>query len=392
MRAAGKLTNRSVETAKPGMHGDGSGLYLAVSESGRRRWVFIYRRGTKRTELGLGGYPDVTLAKAREKAAHQRSLLVDGIDPLAARKQAESVITERPSFGELADQFIDEMEPQFRNPKHVSQWRMTLRDYAAKIRPKPVDEIDTNAVMLILKPIWSKVPETAYRLRGRIERVLDYAKVKGFREGENPARWRGHLDKLLPKRAKLSRGHHAAMRFEEVPGFVATLRESKGVGALALEYTILTAARTGETLNAHWSEIDFEKAVWTVPAVRMKAGKEHRVPLSPRALAILNQLRELATGEFIFFGRSDDQPLSSMAMIMMLRRLDRSDVTVHGFRSAFRDWAAECTPYPNEVCEAALAHTIGNKAEAAYRRGDLFEKRRKLMEDWDRYCKCTPSQ
>jgi integrase len=263
---------------------------------------------------------------------------------------------------------------------------MTLRDYAAKIRPKPVDEIDTNAVMLILNPIWSKVPETAYRLRGRIERVLDYAKVKGFREVENPARWRGHLDKLLPKRAKLSRGHHAAMRFEEVPGFVVALRESKGVGALALEFTILTAARTGETLNARWSEIDFEKAVWTVPAARMKAGKEHRVPLSPRALAILNQLHELATGELIFFGRADDQPLSSMAMIMMLRRLDQSDVTVHGFRSAFRDWAAECTPFPNEVCEAALAHVINNKAEAAYRRGDLFEKRRKLMDEWGAYC------
>jgi integrase len=386
MRAGGKLTARTVETAKAGMHSDGSGLYLIVSPSGGRRWVFIYRRGSKRTELGLGTVPDVTLASARDKAAAYRQLLLADVDPLEAKRAVKQEATPSPTFGDTADQYVAEIEPQFRNPKHTAQWRMTLNEYCGLIRSKPIDKIETTEVMAVLKPIWLKVPETAYRLRGRIERVIDFAKVKGWRSGENPARWRGHLDKLLPKRPKLVRGHHAAIRFEDLPAFMTELRARKATAALALEFAILTAARSGEVLNAQWPEVDIDKAVWTVPAVRMKAGREHRVPLSAPALAILKPLRDARQGEAIFPGYDPDKPLSGMAMTMILRRMKREDITVHGFRSAFRDWTAECTEVSNEVCEAALAHVINNKAEAAYRRGDLFEKRRKLMDEWGGYC------
>jgi integrase len=386
MRAGGKLTTRTVETAKAGMHSDGGGLYLLVSPNGGRRWAFVYRRAAKRTELGLGTFPDVTLANARDKAAAYRQLLLADVDPLKAKRAVKQEAAPNPKFGDVADQYITEIEPQFRNPKHTAQWRMTLKDYCGPIRSKPIDKIETTEVMAVLKPIWLKVPETAYRLRGRIERVIDFAKVKGWRSGENPARWRGHLDKLLPKRPKLVRGHHAAMRFDDVPAFMAELRDRKATAALALEFAILTAARSGEVLGAGWPEIDFDKAVWTVPAVRMKAGREHRVPLSPPALAVLKPLHEARRGEAIFCGYDPDKPLSGMAMTMMLRRMKREYITVHGFRSAFRDWTAECTDVSNEVCEAALAHVINNKAEAAYRRGDLFEKRRKLMDEWGAYC------
>ncbi|MGL5446766.1 MAG: tyrosine-type recombinase/integrase [Rhabdaerophilum sp.] len=386
MRAGGKLTTRTVETAKAGMHSDGGGLYLLVSPAGGRRWAFVYRRAAKRTELGLGTFPDVTLANARDKAAAYRQLLLADIDPLEAKRAVKHEAAPSPKFGDVADQYITEIEPQFRNPKHTAQWRMTLKDYCEPIRSKPIDKIETAEVMAVLKPIWLAVPETAYRLRGRMERVIDFAKVKGWRSGENPARWRGHLDKLLPKRPKLVRGHHAAMRFEDVPAFMAELRAREATAALALEFAILTAARSGEALGAGWPEIDFDKAVWTVPAVRMKAGREHRVPLSAPALAVLKPLHEARRGEAIFCGYDPDKPLSGMAMTMMLRRMKREDITVHGFRSAFRDWTAECTDVSNEVCEAALAHVINNKAEAAYRRGDLFEKRRKLMDAWGVYC------
>ncbi|MCA3159940.1 MAG: integrase arm-type DNA-binding domain-containing protein [Burkholderiales bacterium] len=386
MRAGGKLTTRTVETAKAGMHSDGGGLYLLVSPAGGRRWAFVYRRAAKRTELGLGTFPDVTLANARDKAAAYRQLLLADVDPLEAKRAVKQEAAPNPKFGDVADQYITEIEPQFRNPKHTAQWRMTLTDYCGPIRSKTIDKIETTEVMAVLKPIWLKVPETAYRLRGRIERVIDFAKVKGWRSGENPARWRGHLDKLLPKRPKLVRGHHAAMRFEDVPAFMAELRDRKATAAVALEFAILTAARSGEVLGAGWPEIDFDKAVWTVPAVRMKAGREHRVPLSAPALAVLKPLHEARRGEAIFCGYDPDKPLSGMAMTMMLRRMKHEDITVHGFRSAFRDWTAECTDVSNEVCEAALAHVINNKAEAAYRRGDLFEKRRKLMDEWGAYC------
>jgi integrase len=288
------------------------------------------------------------------------------------------------------------MRPSWRNAKHAAQWEMTLREYAAPLRPLSVDKIVTDNVLSVLKPIWSIKPETASRLRGRIERVLDAAKAQGLRSGENPARWRGHLDQLLPKRQQLTRGHHAAMNYGGLAAFMANLRGREGTAARALEFAILTAARSGEVLGACWDEFDLERAVWTVPASRMKAGREHRVPLSKSALKILKALQQVRAGGFLFLGQKlsttgaeTGTRLSDMALEMVLRRMGIKNATVHGFRSSFRDWAAETTNFPNEVCEAALAHVIGNKAEAAYRRGDLFNKRRKLMEAWADYC-ATP--
>jgi integrase len=278
------------------------------------------------------------------------------------------------------------MRPSWRNSKHAEQWVMTLRDYSAPLRRLPVDKIATDDVLSVLKPLWNEKPETASRVRGRIERVLDAAKAQGLRSGENPARWRGHLDQLLPKRQKLTRGHHAAMSYADVPAFMVDLQSRQATAAVALEFAILTAARSGEVLGARWDEFDLERAVWTVPAERMKAGREHRVPLSRRALKIVKAMHDARDGDFVFPGQKSGKPLSVMALEMVLRRMKIENATVHGFRSAFRDWAAECTNFPNEVCEAALAHVIENKAEAAYRRGDLFDKRRKVMETWATYC------
>ncbi len=278
------------------------------------------------------------------------------------------------------------MRPSWRNSKHAAQWETTLREYAAPLRRLPATTITTDDVLSVLKPLWNEKPETASRLRGRIERVLDAAKAQGLRTGENPARWRGHLDQLLPKRQQLTRGHHAAMSYGDVPAFIGALQPGQATAALALEFTILTAARRGEVLGARWDEFDLERAVWTVPAHRMKAGREHRVPLSRRAVAILKDLRQADGKEFVFVGHKPGKPLSGMTLGKVIRRMKIEDVTVHGFRSAFRDWAAECTNFPNEVCEAALAHVIESKTEAAYRRSDLFEKRRKLMEAWASYC------
>jgi integrase len=265
---------------------------------------------------------------------------------------------------------------------------MTLREYAAPLRSKHVDEITTEDVLAVLQPIWREKPETASRLRGRIEAVLDAARARGFipRNEANPARWRGHLDHLLPKRGKLSRGHHAALPYAELPAFLASLREREAVAALALEFTILTAARSGEVLGARWLEIDLATKVWAVPAARMKAAREHRIPLSAAALAILEKLAEAKTGEYVFPGRSADRPLSVMAMEMVLRRMKVEGVTVHGFRSAFRDWAGNETHFAREIAEAALSHVVGDKAEQAYRRGDALEKRREMMEAWAAWC------
>jgi len=278
------------------------------------------------------------------------------------------------------------MRPAWRNAKHASQWEMTLREYAAPLRRLPVDKISTDDVVSVLKPLWNDKPETASRLRGRIERVLDAAKAQGLRSGENPARWRGHLDQLLPRRQRFTRGHHAAMPYAAVPAFLHDLRARQATAALALEFAVLTAARSGEVLGGRWDEVDLDRAIWTVPASRMKAGREHRVPLSKRAMEILKAIHECRNGDYVFPGQKPGKPLSVMALEMVLRRMKIDDVTVHGFRSSFRDWAAECTNFPNEVCEAALAHVIGNKAEAAYRRGDLFDKRRKLVDAWAAYC------
>jgi integrase len=288
------------------------------------------------------------------------------------------------TFGEAADALIESMASSWRNEKHRRQWKMTLTVYCEPLRSKSVAEVGTEDVLKVLQPLWKTKPETASRLRGRIERVFDFARARGQRTGENPARWRGHLDAILPRRAKLTRGHHKAMPFDEVPAFMAALREREGVAPRALEFTILTAARSGEVLGARWDEVNLEACVWTVPAARMKAGREHRVPLSAPAVEILRQMEHKRLGEYVFPGMRSGRPLSVMALEMVLRRM-KVDVTVHGFRSAFRDWAGERTHFPREVAEAALAHLVGDAVERAYRRGDALEKRRKLMDAWSNF-------
>lgn len=384
-----KLDARTAANLKTkGRHSDGGGLYLAIDGSGRRRWVFMYVRNGKRTELGLGGGRDLPLAKARQRAAELRSIIQDGGDPKLKRS-----IPMHSTFGECADDYIETKRPGWRNAKHAAQWTMTLTEHAKAIRPIRVDLINTEDIVGVLKPLWSRTPETAKRLRGRIENVLDAAKARGLRSGENPARWRGHLDQLLPKQQRLTRGHHAALPFDNLPAFMNDLRARDATAGRALEFTILTAARSGETIGATWKEIDLESALWTIPASRMKAGYEHRVPLSKRAIAILNELtsmedRKPAPEAHIFRSNKPHKPLSGMAMSMLLRRM-KTSVTVHGFRSTFRDWASETTSFPRETCEQALAHRISDKAEAAYRRGDQLEKRRKLMEEWALFCGTT---
>jgi integrase len=382
-RRINRLTARTVATlTKPGRHPDGGNLYLSISENGGRRWVFLYRWHGKPTEIGLGSARDVSLARARELALEARAKLAQGVNPKDARKPAGGS-----TFGNVADRLIEAMRPSWRNDKHASQWEKTLTEYAAPLRHLPVDKITTEDVLTVLRPRWNSTPATASRLRGRIERVLDAAKARGLRKGENPARWRGHLDHLLSRQQRLARNHHAAMPYTELPAFLAELQTRPTTGAAALEFTILTVARSNEVLGARWNEFDLERAVWTVPASRMKGSREHRVPLASRALEILreqHEIHEIQTGDLVFPGRNPDQPLRELTPV--LRRMQISEVTVHGFRSSFRDWAAECTSFTNEVCEAALAHAIESRTEAAYRRGDLFEKRRKLMEAWDSYC------
>ena len=387
-----RLTARTIATVtKPGRHADGGGLYLKVDRGGAKRWVFMFERAGKQREAGLGPANAVPLAKAREIAASFRASLADGNDPIKARRAARVAQAARKTFGEIADAFLAARAHSWRNAKHRAQWRMTLADYAKPLRALPVDEVDTTAVLAVLQPLWQEKPETASRLRGRIEAVLDAARVQGLCSGENPARWRGHLDKLLPKPRKLASGHHAAMPYAEVPAFLASLGESPAIGAMALAFLILTAARTGEAIGARWSEIDLAAKVWTVPSARMKAGREHRVPLSTSTLAILEKLAEAKPGDFVFPGQRLDHPLSSMALEMVLRRMNVRHVTVHGFRSAFRDWAGDCTGFPRELAEAALAHVAGDATERAYRRGDALEKRRELMEAWARYLEASAS-
>lgn len=386
-RTVNRLDARTAATIKTaGRHSDGGGLYLSIDPAGRRRWVFMFTRDGRRTELGLGSGRDLSLANARKEAGTLRTILAGGGDPRSAREKQEQW-----TFGKCADAYVEAMRPSWRSAKHAAQWTMTLTKYAAPIRSRMVETIGTRDILAVLQPLWQRTPETAERLRGRIENVLDAAKAKGLRTGENPARWRGHLDQLLPKRRRLSRGHHAALPYADVPAFMADLREREATAARALEFVILTAARSGEVLGSTWAEIDLDAAVWTVPAARMKAGREHRVPLAGRAVKLLGAVqavRDMATakpGDPVFPSAKGGKPLSSMAMAMLLRRMG-SAVTAHGFRSAFRDWASETTGFPHEVCEMALAHTIGNKAEAAYRRGDLFNKRRGLMDAWATYC------
>ncbi|MBO1904034.1 tyrosine-type recombinase/integrase [Microvirga sp. 3-52] len=390
-RQINRLSARKVETIKEaGRHADGGNLYLVVDKSLARRWVFLFRWNGRLREMGLGSARDVPLARARELAAEARSQLAAGRDPLQAREVAQAV----PTFGEMADEVIAAHSPSWRNDKHRAQWQMTLTRYAAPLRELLINEVDTDAVLNVLKPLWDTKSETASRLRGRIEKVLDAAKAKGLRSGENPARWRGHLDHLLPKRQRLTRGHHAALPIDSMQDFMTKLRQRDAVAAWALEFCILTAARSGEVLGARWEEIDRERRIWTVPRERMKAGREHRVPLPEAVLAILDKLEPVRTEDnpFVFPGRRAGRPLSVMSMEMVLRRMKRNDITVHGFRSTFRDWASERTGFSHEVCEMALAHTVANKVEAAYRRGDLLERRRELMGAWAAFLAPTPEK
>jgi integrase len=390
-RQINKLSARTVASlTKPGRHSDGGGLYLSISKDGssvRRRWVFLYRWRGRLTELGLGGFHSVSLAKARELATAYRTDLTTGVNPKEKRDRHRDGARGVPTFGECAETCIATKGSGWRNAKHRQQWQNTLRVYAAPLRPKPVDTITTADVLALLKPIWKAKPETASRLRGRIESILDAARVNGYiAEGSaNPARWRGHLDKLLPQRERLTRGHHAAMAYVDVPSFVAHLRARVATAALALEFIILTAARSGEALGAQWSEIDLKNKIWEIPSTRMKGGRPHRVPLSARAVEIIKVLVEVKCSDFIFPGNKPNRPLSNMATDMLLRRMGAGEVTTHGFRSSFRDWAGDCTSFPKEVAEAALAHAVGDETERAYRRGDALEKRRKLMDDWAAY-------
>ena len=397
-RAIGRLTALKVEKAKKaGMYADGGGLYLRVTPEGTKNWVLRFMLDRRPRWMGLGPLALYGLQDARAKALDARRKRHDGIDPIEARRaerarqrlDAAKVTT----FKQCAEAYINAHRAGWRNGKHAGQWGATLSTYAyPHIGALPVQAVDTALVLKVLEPIWTAKPETAGRVRGRLESILDFAKVRGYRDGENPARWRGHLDKLLPARSKVRRvEHHAALPYAELPAFLVNLREQEGIAARAVEFAILTAARTGEMIGACWNEVDLLDKVWTVPAARMKAHRDHRVPLSARALAILHEMQAARHGDgFVFPGREPGGPLSNMAFLMLLRRMGRADVTVHGFRSSFRDWAAERTSVPSEVAEMALAHAVGNKVEAAYRRGDLFEKRRRLMQQWATFCTTAP--
>ena len=389
------LTPMAVRNAKPGRHADGAGLNLLVKEGGARSWVYRFMLRGKSRDIGLGpatGTDAVTLADARDAAAVLRVKVKAGIDPLEQRQReaaetlaaAQAASVAGITFKAVAEAHITANEGNWRNAKHRYQWSATLATYVYPvIGDLPVAAISTAHVLSILEPIWKSKAETAGRIRGRIETVLDAAKARGYRDGENPARWRGHIAQILPARSRLTRGHHKAMPYGAVPELVGKLQEREAMAALALEFTILTAARTGEAIGATWAEVDLDKGMWTVPAARMKAGKEHRVPLSLRAIEIVQAT--LALGSDFLFPAAGGGKLSNMAMNMLLRRMN-VDATVHGFRSGFRDWAAECTGYAHEVAEMALAHAISNQVERAYRRGDLIEKRRRLMDDWATYC------
>jgi integrase len=398
-RLMGRLTALKVARAnRPGMYPDGGGLYLQVTAHGAS-WVYRYMlRGCART-MGLGPLRLYGLAEARAKALEARRLRHEGIDPIEARRAADVqqrlAAAREMTFRQCAARLIEAMRPSWRSSVHAAQWETTLATYADPvIGTLPVASIDTTLVLRALEPVWTAKPETASRLRGRVEAVLDWATARGFRQGENPARWRGHLDKLLPARAKMRRvQHHAALPYAELPSFLIALREQKGFAARALEFAILTATRSGEVRGCRLSEIDLADKVWTIPARRMKGAREHRVPLAPRALAILREMqreKSAADDGFVFPGNSPGKPFSKMAFPDVLRRMGRGDVTVHGFRSSFRDWAAEATAYPNHVVEQALAHAIGNAVEKAYRRSDLFAKRRVLMQQWAAFCTTAP--
>jgi integrase len=412
----GKLKESALRglLAKPGRHSDGGGLFFRSLGLDRAYWVYRYRSaatGHKDRELSIGPWPQVSLVEAHAKHAELRKRVVtDKADPLADKRAAKAAAlapraTTAPTFGEIADDYIKTHEAAWKNEKHKYQWRQTLTDYCAPIRSTPVDEIDANAILKVLSPIWSVKQETAARLRGRIEKVLGAARARGLidRDKANPALWRDNLEHLLPKRRKLTRGHHPAMPYADLPAFTAKLKRSPGAAAKALRFLILTAARSGEVFGMTFDEIDFDAAVWKVPGARMKMGKEHRVPLSDAALDILREQAKLRAKKQTYVFESPvaqgakvhrdaaHQPLSAMSMAMVMRRMKAGEFTVHGFRSAFRDWVWEKTTFQRELAEAALAHLVG-AVERAYLRGDALEKQRELREAWANYCSPTEAK
>lgn len=398
-RKAKELSALEVSRLKePGMHAVGgvAGLYMQIKPPAARTWVLRATVGDRRRDMGLGGFPDVPLAQAREKAREARLQIEKGIDPIEARREARSALkataAAAKTFAECATGYVDAKSAEWRNPKHRQQWTNTLEQYAYPvIGTMLVRDVQLPHVLKILEPIWKTKTETASRVRGRLESVLDWATVRGYRGGDNPARWRGHLDKLLPAPAKVAKvEHHEAMPMDTLPAFLATLRTKGGMGARALELLILTAARSGEVRGARWAEFDLTKAEWLVPAERMKGGREHRVPLSPAALKLLRALPRVE-GTDLVFPSTKNTPLSDMTLTKIMRDMGQEAVP-HGFRSTFRDWASERTNYPREVAEMALAHAIGDKVEAAYRRGELFEKRKRMMADWAAFCERPPAK
>jgi integrase len=391
-RITDRLAAKTAAAAsKPGMYPDGGGLYLRVAPGGSKSWILRYRHGGRRHDIGLGPYPLIGLADARQRANQRRRLLVDGIDPLAERRaQREAEAAGRAktrTFAQCTESYIEAHAAGWRGGKQEAQWRQSLTAYAyPTIGELPVQAIDTAAVLSVLEPIWRTKTETATRVRLRIEAVLSWATARGYRAaGDNPARWRGHLDNLLPARAKVQRvEHHPALPYAEIGAFMARLRPDTSIAARALEFLILTAARSGEVLQARWDEIDLPSRLWTVPAERMKSGREHRVPLSDAAIAIVKAMAAIQLNDYVFPGRRG--ALGRTALFDQLRRIGRADLTTHGFRSTFRSWSAGRTNFPREVAEMALAHTVGDAVERAYQRSDLFEKRRQLADAWARFC------
>lgn len=381
----------------PGYYADGAGLYLQVAKGGSKSWVLRYTLDCRPREMGLGSCTTFTLAEARKRAAEQRQKIADGIDPIEARRQAQLeqrlVKSKTITFDQATVAYIAANEASWRSAKHGAQWRSTLTNYASPVIGKlSVNDVSTALVLDILQPIWSTKTETATRVRGRIEKVLDWAKVNGYRSGENPAAWKGHLAQALPKPSKVAAaGHYAALPWAEVAAFMQALRGMPGVGSLAMQLIILTATRTSEVINATWDEFDLKTGIWTIPKERMKGFREHRVPLSKQARAILERIKwDNKACDWVFPNTKLENPISNMTCLATLKRMGRGDLTVHGFRSTFRDWASEDTNYPHDVCEMALAHAIQDKSEAAYRRGDLLEKRTQLMNDWADFCDKAP--
>lgn len=385
-----KLNSLWIQKAvQVGRYADGNGLYLQIARGGSKSWLFRYSIAGMARQMGLGSAILVSLSKARAQAIECKQILLNGKDPLIERQMSRLQL--QPAlqdhiFSKCAVEYIEGHSSEWSNKKHKNQWISTLETYAFPVLGDVhVQHVNTELILKVLTPLWSTKTETATRLRGRLEQIIDWATAQDLRQGENPARWRGHLDKILPKPSRIKPlRHHAAHPFTDIGNLVARLREEKSLSAFALEFLILTSARTGEVLGAKWSEINFEESTWTIPSARMKGKREHRVPLCSRGVEILAQMKAVSSDQYVFEGRNPGRPLSNMALLQQLRRMNIEAVT-HGFRSTFRDWAAECTNFPNEVIEMALAHSIRNKVEAAYRRGDLLLKRRALMHQWSKF-------